>query len=205
VNDTMDIPTPDPGTPRGASRSRGARRGFTLPEVLLVLAIVGIIMSIAAPAFSPDRWRSDGALQTVAIAMNSAQRAAVLRQHDMVMTFDMDGDVILLHADQNNDGSVNGGEATKTLDMPETIGFANSGAPELSQGSGPISWDTSGSDPVLTFHRNGSASEEGAIYLSPVRGRKAAVAESARAITIERATGVVRCWSYRTSAWEEAC
>lgn len=205
MNDTMNMRTRSRLAARERSRAAGSRRGFTLVEVLLVLGIVGIVMTIAAPALSPDRWRSDGAVQSVAIAMNAAQRTAVLRQHDVVMTFDLDADVIQVHHDADNDGVVDTGEDTRLVDMPETIGFANSGAPDLSQGAGPITWASGSGDPTLTFYRNGSASSEGAVYLSPVRGRKASTATSARAVSIERATGVVRCWTYRNGSWEEAC
>lgn len=205
VNHITDIRMPAEPVARNDFRVIGSRRGFTLVEVLLVLAIVGIIITIAAPALSPDRWRSDGAVQSVAIAMNAAQRTAVLRQHDVVMTFDLNGDVIQVHHDTNNDGTVDSGENTRLIDMPETIGFANSGADQLPQGSGPISWASGSDDPTLTFYRNGSTSTEGVVYLSPVRGRKASVAKSARAVTVERATGVVRCWSFRNGSWEGAC
>jgi len=205
VNDIMHMRTPAGPGAGDTTRISGPHGGFTLVEVLLVLGIVGIIMSIAAPALSPDRWRSDGAVQSVAIAMNAAQRTAVLRQHDVVMTFDLDAAVIRVHNDKDNDGVVDSGEETRVIDMPETIGFANSGADKLPQGDAPISWATGSADPVLTFYRNGSTSTEGAVYLSPTRGRKASISTSARAVTVERATGVVRCWSFRTGSWEEAC
>jgi len=205
MNRRMNVRTRTGCAAREDFRAAASRRGFTLVEVLLVLGIVGIIMTIAVPGISPDRWRSDGAVQSVAIAMNAAQRTAVLRQHDVIMTFDMDADVIQVHLDTDNDGSVDSGEATRMIDMPETIGFANSGATELPQGSAPISWAPASGDPILTFYRNGSTSSEGAVYLSPTRGRKKAVATSARAVTVERATGVVRCWSFRNATWEEAC
>lgn len=198
----VSMQTPEARSTRRAAEGRG---GFTLVEILLVLGIVGVIMTFAAPALSPDRWRSDGAVQSVAIAMNAAQRTAVLRQHDVVMTFDVDGDVIQVHHDEDNDGVVDSGEDTRVIDMPETIGFANSGADKLPQGDAPISWASGTGDPALTFYRNGSASSEGAVYLSPVRGRKASISTSARAVTVERATGVVRCWSYGTGLWVEAC
>lgn len=188
----------------GAARMR-SRAGFTLVEILLVLGIVAIILTIAAPALSPDRWRSDGAVQVVAIAMNAAQRTAVLRQHDVVLTFERSNDRIQVHVDLDNDGVVDSGESTRVIELPETIGFKNTGAAAISGGTPPITFASGSGDPVLTFHRNGSASSEGAVYLGPVRGRKTSVPTAARAVTIERATGVVRCFSYRTGSWEEAC
>jgi prepilin-type N-terminal cleavage/methylation domain-containing protein len=182
-----------------------SRAGFTLVEILLVLGILGIILTIAAPSISPDRWRSDGAVQVVAIAMNAAQRTAVLRQHDVVLTFERSNDRIRVHLDLDNDGDVDGDEATRVIELPETMGFKNTGAAAISGGTPPITFATGSEDPTLTFHRNGSASDEGAVYLGPVRGRRSSTPTASRAVTIERATGVVRCYSYRNGSWEEAC
>ena len=60
--------------------------------------------------------------------------------------------------------------------------------------------------PALTFHRNGAASEEGVIYLTSLRGAAGDDnSQDTRALQIERATGCVRCFTYRTLAWQEGC
>jgi len=55
-----------------------------------------------------------------------------------------------------------------------------------------------GGHPTLIFHRNGSANATGAVYLRPVEGSLAGDSQGVRALTVERATGEVRCHSYRT-------
>ncbi len=174
-------------------------------EVVLVLSILLILTSLMAPMISPSRWRADNAAQTVALSLSSAQRLAVLRQHDVVVQLSVDDQWIRVHRDLDNDGIEDEGEDARVIQLPETMGFANAGAPTLpgSLGSTPI--DTIDGDPVITFHRSGSASTSGVIYLSPLRGAHRDDKTSVRALSIERATGVVRCFSYRTGEWEATC
>jgi hypothetical protein len=159
-------------------------------------------MSIVAPSLQPDRWRADSAVQEVALSMNAAQRLAVMRQHDIVVTFDLTARRVHILEDPDNSGSA---VERKVIDLPETIGFGRGAAPALSQGPGPVSFRDTGDGPTVTFHRNGSASETGIAYLNPFRGSQAGGAEGVRALTVQRATGEVRCFSYRSGSWKPTC
>lgn len=181
------------------------RGGFTIAEMVLVLVIVGVLTGIMTPLFSPGRWRADSAVQELSMGLNGAQRLAVLRQHDVVVTFVLSDREVVIHQDANNDGTRDQGEDIRTIQLPETVGFGSGGAPLLRHLAGPVSFGTSGSDPTLTFHRNGSASASGIVYLRPLEGSLSASPESVRALTVERATGEIRCYSYRTGSWEDAC
>lgn len=139
------------------------------------------------------------------MTLNAAQRLAVLRQHDVVVTFGLADHFIRLHRDANNDGVEDPGEDVRIHELPETMGFGGDGAPALPQGAGPVSFAPGKASPTLTFHRNGSASASGAIYLRPMVGSMSTDPEAVRALTIERATGQVRCYSYRTGLWEPSC
>ncbi len=160
---------------------------------------------MAAPMFSPGRWRADSAASEVALGLNAAQRLAVLRQHDVHVTFELSDRRLNIHQDLDNDGVPDAGEDQRVVELPETMGFGTGTAPLLGGKSGPISFSVDSSDPVLTFHRNGSASSEGVIYVRPLEGSLAGSASSVRALTVERATGAVRCFSFRTGAWEVSC
>ncbi|MDT8368568.1 MAG: prepilin-type N-terminal cleavage/methylation domain-containing protein [Longimicrobiales bacterium] len=190
-----------PGDGRG-----GSCRGFTMVELVFVLLILLVLTSLVAPAISPARWRADGAVHNLAMTMSAAQRNAVLRQHDMIVQFLEDERFIGIHSDADNDGDVDPGEDTRVVDLPETMGFGNAGAPELPAdfAIGPLV-PVGASNPHVTFHRSGSASAAGALYLSPVDGKHRADSRSARALTVERSTGAVRCYSYASGAWEPAC
>jgi len=201
-------PPRHPNVPVAQGRPAGApvgAPGFTLAEMLAVMAIVGIIATIMAPLFTPDRWRADSAVQELAMGLNAAQRLAVLSQHDLVVTFGTADNVMRLHSDKDNDGVVDAGEDFRIQQLPENMGFGGSGAPALPRSGSPVNFASGGQDTILTFHRNGSASRSGILYLQPLRGSMASDPGAVRALSVERATGEVRCYSYRTGAWEPSC
>jgi prepilin-type N-terminal cleavage/methylation domain-containing protein len=181
------------------------RAGFSLVELLFVLALIGLLISIVAPMFNPGRWRSDSAVQELMVGLNAAQRLAVLRQHDVIITFQVDQNRLQLHRDADNDGTIDAGEDTRVIALPETVGFQRGPAPPIYGVSADVSFGETDGQPRLVFHRNGSASESGTAYLRPVEGYMSTDAESSRAVTVERATGQVRCYTYRTGSWEVSC
>jgi len=179
--------------------------GFTLAEILIVLALLGVLMTIVAPVFNPGRWRADSAVQEVMITLDAAQRMAVMRQHDVIVTFLLDQRRLRVHRDANNDGAVDSGEDTRVVELPETMAFSRGATPPVNGASDDVSFEVDGGGPRLIFHRNGSASESGTAYLRPVEGKMALDVDAARAVTVERATGEVRCFSYRTGSWMSSC
>jgi len=193
--------------PRRANSAKGPSAGFSMVELVLVVAVVGILTSIAAPALSPGRWRADAAVQETMAALSAAQRLAVLRQHDVIVTVLEAERALEVHRDMNNDGVIDAGEDVRRVDLPETVGFGPGSAPGLA-GDPPTTtatFEDAGSGPRLTFHRNGAASEEGRIYLHPLEGSLSDEAVAARALEIQRSTGELRCFTYRTGAWASTC
>jgi prepilin-type N-terminal cleavage/methylation domain-containing protein len=187
------------------NRARAKEPGFTLVELLTVLVFVGLLISIAAPVLNPGRWRADSAVQELMVGLNAAQRLAVLRQHDVVVTFLVDERRISVHRDADNDGTLDAGEDARVIELPETIGFSRGDAPPIGGAADDVTFAVVGGGHRLVFHQNGSASESGTAYLRPVEGSMSVDAESSRAISIERATGQVRCFSYRTRDWVTSC
>lgn len=179
--------------------------GFTLVETLVVLMLVGVLTSVMAPLFSPGRWRADAAVSELTLALNGAQRAAVLRQHDIVVRFLTDERRIQIHDDADNDGAIDDDESVRLIELPETIGFSQGSVSALPEGNGPVTFRAVEGVPRLTFHRNGSASQSGAAYLRPVEGSLSTSKNAVRAITVVRATGSVQCRSFQTGSWEVGC
>ena len=196
------------GTPQGVrigDRVPTPQVGFTLIEVLTVLAVAGILMLIAAPRIDVPRFQLDAAMREVGSAVASARGRAILRQHDYVLMFEEDGFIMLY--DENNNGETDAGEERRTVQLPERVTFDRGGATPMLGMTEAVSFTKMAESlPALTFHRNGAASEEGVIYLTSLRAAGGNNnSQDTRALQIERATGRVRCFTYRSLAWQEGC
>jgi prepilin-type N-terminal cleavage/methylation domain-containing protein len=64
------------------------RRGVTLLELMVVLALMGLVLAIAAPAFITPRSNPSGGLPDV---VATARRAAILRAEPVTLAIDSTG------------------------------------------------------------------------------------------------------------------
>ncbi|MDX8391298.1 MAG: prepilin-type N-terminal cleavage/methylation domain-containing protein [Mariprofundaceae bacterium] len=69
--------------------NRGSERGFTLFEVIIVVAIIGIVSAIAVPTFSTWRARSavDSASKTLLAHFKQARVTAMAENRNVALTF----------------------------------------------------------------------------------------------------------------------
>jgi len=187
-------------TPTGG---RGSRGGFTLVELIYVVILLGILAGFAAPFIDVSRFRMNSAVVEVATELMSAHRYAVLRGHDVVVAFDEDNNWMRIHLDANNDGLIQTEEETQVAQLGEGVTFGRAEGPTLSPSTQTVTFTQMQEGiKTLTFHRNGSASELGYIYLTYAKRPRA---KSNRAIEVIRSTAKVKCWSYFTGTWQETC
>jgi prepilin-type N-terminal cleavage/methylation domain-containing protein len=73
---------------RGSWAEHVVRRGLTLLELIVVIALLGLILAIAAPTFIVPSPQRDSELTTVLAA---ARRAAILRGEPVTLAFDGSG------------------------------------------------------------------------------------------------------------------
>ncbi len=182
-------------------------RGFTLIELVMVMLLIGLMANIVIPLMRPEKFRLDSASIEVASTLTAQQRNAVLRQHDVVMAFDTAQRRIRVHYDADNDGDMETGENWYVVELGEGVVFGRGGAPARPMSPLDLSMSQEQDDlPALTFHRNGSASEEAIIYITSERaGRSGGFPEDTRAVEVERATGRVTCYSYASGSWVQSC
>lgn len=180
--------------------------GFTLVELVVVMVLIGLMAGIAIPLIRPEKFTMDGAVVAIATTLMAQQRSAVLRQHDVVVAVDSVERRIRVHYDRNNDMEMDTDEQWFVTELDEGVAVGRGGAPARPMSPLPVSMtqDQEGL-PALTFHRNGSASEEAILYLTSVRAGPSTFAKEARAIEIERATGRVTCYSYASGTWVKTC
>ncbi|MFL5403088.1 MAG: GspH/FimT family pseudopilin [Gemmatimonadales bacterium] len=180
------------------------QRGFSLVEMLAVIVIVGMMASIALPKSGIASYKANGAAQTVASTLTYAQRQSISLQTDIRVAFDPANNELRIHEDANNDNVIDLGERVTATPLPEGITFGRGAAPARAMGAATVTFTrTQGGLPIVIFRRDGSASENGGVYLTTISGLSVGRAADVRAVEISRATGRAMWFSYGTGAWKE--
>ena len=187
-----------------SARAVTDRHGFSMIEVLSVIVIIGFLTAIALPRVSLASYQANGAAQVVSTALSYAQRQAISRQADTRVAFDLANNRLRIHEDRNNDNVIDAGERVTFANLPEGITFGRGSAPARAIGGEVVTFSRAqGMLPVLIFRRDGTASEDGGVYLSTTAGLSIDRTADVRAVEISRATGRASWFSYATGAWKE--
>lgn len=191
--------------PEATGRGPRVHPGFSLPELMVVLFVVSLMAYMVAPRIEIVRFRMDGAARGGVAALVSAQRLAVKRQHDVAVVMDTVNERLLIHEDRNNDGQVDSGEKVRPVVFEEGVSFGLGSAPPMADDASAVTFEEVRGDlPGVRFIRNGSASEEGAFYLTSGRAREDGEhAADTRALRIDRPTGRVTWFAYDPPEWVE--
>ena len=189
------------------TNDRYDRGGFSLLELIVIMAFIGLLAGIAAPRIDVAKFRMDSAAVEVSTALHAAQQTALLRGHNVNVAFDTAQGALVVHYDADNDKTIDSSETWRTIELGEGVAFGRGGAPALNGVTAGVSFTvTINSKPGMRFYRNGSTSEAGTVYLTSRQGQIGGTyAEHSRAMEIERSTGRIRCYSYKSGAWEEKC
>jgi prepilin-type N-terminal cleavage/methylation domain-containing protein len=182
------------------------KRGVTLVEILIVMSMIGVIAAIALPRIDLARFQVEGTMQSVGTLMLAAQRLAVTRQHDVIARFDQANNTVRLLQDKNNDGVIATTEHVQTVFLGEKVVFGRGSATARPMGSSSVTFNqVVAGQKSVTFHRNGSASEEGGFYLTSQRAASGydSGKNDTRAIEVERGTGRTRWFRFINGAWKQ--
>lgn len=180
------------------------QQGFTLVEALIVVAIIGVLIGIALPAIDPFRPRVESAMLSLGTTLQAAQRAAVARQHDVVVAIDTAGGRVVVHYDANNNGVRDAGERVRTWPIDDPLVLASGVAPARWFGPAGVSFPAGPTGhPTVTFRRGGSASLAGGLYLTTRQsaGGLAKRRHDTRALEVVRATGRVEWFRHTGDQW----
>ena len=99
-----------------AECGRRGTRGFTLPELLVVLALMALTAGLAFNAVSTARGRTDAVAKQLARDLELARARAIFDQNDYVVTFSPAVGTVTIHDDENSNGGFDGsiGETLET-------------------------------------------------------------------------------------------
>ncbi len=177
------------------------RCGFTIPELAVSVAIVAVVAGIALPRVNLHQFRIEAAVRVIQTTLQQAEREAVKRQHNFVVSFDVAGSRLRILDDLNNNSDADAGERViwKTLD--DGVKFAT---PPIGFGGG-VAQAIAGTDvktvngmPSLIFRRDGAASSDLQSFITSTRS----VSTDFRLLSITRATGRVDWYKYNGSTWK---
>lgn len=188
-------------TSRVTARPSPSRRGFGAVELLIVFAMVGIFATLAYPRLNFTQFQVDSGARTVRVALQNAERLAVTRKCDVVVSFDVANSRLRILEDGNLDDRADNGEHVTYAALEEGVHFKTPPAGL----SGPVPGAVVGSNlktidgmPSVIFRRDGAASTDLEVYLASSKE----LANDWRAIQVVQSTGRADWFRYVSGLWK---
>jgi prepilin-type N-terminal cleavage/methylation domain-containing protein len=190
-------------TQAGETTKRG--RGLTVIEMVMVIAVIGIMAAVAVPKFNINRYRADGAGRLGLILLQEAQRNAITRQSNVIVSFDSAYSRLRVVQDYNNNDTINTGELIQYRKMADGARFATpnwSGAVGADGASptGAVTGSgitTISGFPTVIFRRDGSASGNVRIFITTNVGFRTEFRE----LIVTQSTGRADLYKFNGSTW----
>jgi prepilin-type N-terminal cleavage/methylation domain-containing protein len=177
------------------------RRAFTLIEVLMVMALIGIVAGWAITRFSASGYKMDSNIRMLQNVLIGAQQTAITRNVHVQVMFDAVNDRVRTLLDTDNDGTASSGETVtfRGLDGAQFLtptGTIDGAAEFYMTGPGVIETGNP-LQRAIRIAPNGALSGDVVVYLGTTAGRL----QDLRALAITGATARTSFWSRATGAW----
>lgn len=180
------------------------RRGFTLIEILMVMALIALALGFAVTRFDFVGYRMDANIRLLQNVIIGAQQTAIQRNTSVQVMFDADQHRVRILQDFNANGVMDGGDSVRYRPLADGAQFQSPPATLDGQPAaymtGPGKVETG--NPLQLAIRiapNGSLSGDAVVYLGSGRRQ----ARDLRALTIVGATARTGFWSYASGTWRQ--
>jgi type II secretory pathway pseudopilin PulG len=191
-------------TSRREPTARPDRRGSTLVQVVMAMAMVGVLTAMAVPRVSLGKYRADAGVQVVRTMLQIAQRTAVQKQFDVIVSFDVARNQIRVLEDRDNSGSAGADERVIVRTLADGARFLRPPVPAPGGAGGAAvagpRLKQVGGLPSVIVHRNGALSTDVEVYIGAGQGER----EHFRAVTAVMATARTTWYRLGGSGWMEA-
>ncbi len=178
------------------------RRGFSMIELLTTLIIMGIVAMMAVPKMDLSHMKSDAALRQVTTLFVQAQRTALTKQYNVIVSIDVPNNRLRLIEDRNNSSAIDAGDRTMWMALEPGTTFAVTPTPVDGMG-GTVTFTkpkTIDGYPSVIFRRNGAASSDGVVFFTA----RVTDIQSLRAVVVTQSTGRAEPYKYTGSSWVRA-
>ncbi len=191
-----------PARRAGATFRAAGGRGFTMIEILVVVALLALVAAFAIPKLDFSSYRVNGAARSLTAVLARAQRLAVTNQSNVNVLFDAAHNAVVLHEDLNNNNQMDTGEVVRRYPLGDGVVYGLGGAPALIYTPTPVSFAVGLNGlPELTFRRDGSASQNGTACLTSAAAVATPQPAYARCVEVVEATGRPSWYQYNGTAW----
>ena len=184
---------------------QAARRGVTLVEMMIVVVLLSLVSALALPKLNLAQFRTDNSVRAVRAALQSAQRLAITRQYDVIVSFDVVNQRIRTVEDLNNNYKVDAGERVTWTPLDDGVSFAlptQGTVTGVAAGGSVVGTNVMTIDgmPSVVFLRSGSANTNVEVYLTS-SGKEG---PEWRAVQVTQSTGRTVWYRWLVTQWTKA-
>ncbi len=181
---------------------RPRRPGFTLIEILMVIALIGVVAGFAVTRFSYWSYRMDANIRLLQNVIIGAQQTAITRNVTVQVMFDAGAHRVRVLQDFNNNGVMDASDSVRYRPLADGAQFQTPpttiDAATASYMTGPGVIETGNPlQRAIRISPNGSVSGDVVVYLGSPRN----LPEDFRALTIVGATARTGFWSRAGGTW----
>ena len=112
-----------------------SEKGFTLTEIIITVAIIGIIASIAAPNFYSSDYKVKSVTNDIYSTMQLARLKAVSQKVEFRVGFDLDNQSYQLQKGNLSNNSNNWTDETEVINLPSSVTIDNIDPGDITTGT----------------------------------------------------------------------